>query len=347
MNTRQIGQTGLHTHPFSLGTMTFGTQTPETDAHRQLDMAVEAGINLIDTAELYPVNPIAANTCGDSEAIIGNWLEKSGKRGDVLIASKVAGSGAKAIRDGAPMSPETVTVAVEASLKRLKTDVIDLYQLHWPNRGSYHFRQNWNYNPAGQNTGDALENISELLQTLGGLVAAGKIRHIGLSNESAWGTAQFLRMAEGNGLPRVATIQNEYSLMCRHYDLDLAELSHHEGVGLLAFSPLATGLLTGKYSGDTTPQGSRRSLNPELGGRLTPQSLSVADEYVALAAAHGLDPVHMALAFCSTRPFMAAAIVGATTAGQLAHIIKGADLVLSDEVLAGIQAIYSRTPMPM
>ncbi len=347
MQTRPIGRTGLKTGIFSLGTMTFGTQTPEADAHRQLDMAVEAGMNLIDTAELYPVNPIAAKTCGDSEAIVGNWLAPSGKRGEVLIATKVAGSGAKAIRDGAPISPETITEAVEASLKRLQTDVIDLYQLHWPNRGSYHFRQNWKYNPAGQDTADALADLSAVLETLGKLVDAGKIRHIGLSNESTWGTAQFLQIAEAAGLPRVATIQNEYSLLCRHYDLDLAELSHHEDVGLLAFSPLATGLLTGKYSGNTIPQGSRRSHNAALGGRLNPQSLNVADEYVALAAVHGLDPVHMALAFCTSRPFMAASIVGATTSGQLEHLLKGADLVLSDEVLDGIQAIYGRTPMPM
>ena len=347
MQTRPIGRTGLKTHPFSLGTMTFGTQTPEADAHRQLDMAVDAGINLIDTAELYPVNPIAAETCGASEAIIGNWLEKTGRRDEVLIATKVAGSGARAVRDGAPISSGTITSAVDASLKRLKTDFIDLYQLHWPNRGSYHFRQNWAYNPTGQDNAGTLAHIAEILETLGALVEAGKIRHIGLSNESAWGTAQFLRIAEEAGLPRVATIQNEYSLLCRYYDLDLAELSHHEDVGLLAFSPLATGLLTGKYSGDTIPQGSRRSLNAALGGRVNAQSLSVADEYVALAAEHGLDPVHMALAFCTSRPFMAASIVGATTSAQLTHLLKGAELDLSDEVLAGIQAIYRRTPMPM
>ncbi len=348
MQTRPIGRTGLKTHPFSLGTMTYGTQTPEADAHRQLDMAVEAGINLIDTAELYPVNPISAETCGDSEVIVGNWLAKSGKRDEVLIATKVAGSGAKAIRDGAPISPETITAAVEASLKRLKTDVIDLYQLHWPNRGSYHFRQNWTFDASGQDTADTLKHIQDVLETLGKLVDAGKIRHIGLSNESAWGTAQFLRIAEACGLPRIATIQNEYSLLCRLYDLDLAELSHHEDVGLLAFSPLAAGILTGKYSGNTIPQGSRRSLNLGLGGRaVNTRSLDVADEYVALAQAHGLDPVHMALAFCSSRPFMAAAIVGATTSDQLAHLLKGADLVLSDEVRDGIQAIYRRTPMPM
>lgn len=345
MQTRPIGRTGLKTGIFSLGTMTFGTQTPEADAHRQLDMAVDAGINLIDTAELYPVNPIAAETCGDSEAIIGKWLKASGRRGEVLIASKVAGSGAKAIRDGAPISPETITMAVDASLKRLKTETIDLYQLHWPNRGSYHFRQNWTFTPSKQD--NPLVEIEAILETLGKLVEAGKIRHIGLSNESAWGTAQFLRIAEQAGLPRIATIQNEYSLLCRHFDLDLAELSHHEDVGLLAFSPLATGLLTGKYSGDTIPQGSRRSHNAALGGRVNPQSLSVADEYVALAHAHGLDPVHMALAFCTSKPFMTSSIVGATTSGQLEHLLKGADLVLSDEVLAGIQAIYRRTPMAM
>jgi len=347
MKTRNIGRTGLQTGIFSLGTMTFGTQTNEADSHRQLDMAVEAGINLIDTAELYPVNPISANTCGNSEAIIGTWLEKSGKRADVLVATKVAGSGAKAIRDGAPISPETITTAVEQSLTRLKTDVIDLYQLHWPNRGSYHFRQNWKFNPAGQNNAATLANIEAVLHTLHRLIDAGKIRHIGLSNESAWGTAQFLKMAAELGLPRVATIQNEYSLMCRHFDLDLSELSHHEDVGLLAFSPLATGLLTGKYSGDTIPQGSRRSFNSGLGGRVSSRSLSVADEYVALAQSHGLDAVHMALAFCTSRPFMAASIVGASTSDQLAHLLKGAELELSDEVQDGIQAIYSRTPMPM
>lgn len=347
MQTRPIGRTGLKTHPFSLGTMTFSTQTPESDSHRQLDMAVEAGINLIDTAEIYPVNPMTAETSGNCEAVIGNWIEKSGRRDDVLIATKVSGNGAKAIRDGAPISPETITIAVEASLKRLKTDVIDIYQLHWPNRGSYHFRQNWAFNPTSQDTSATLAHMSDVLEALGALVSAGKIRHIGLSNESAWGTAQFLRIAEANGLPRVATMQNEYSLLCRHYDLDLAELSHHEDIGLIAYSPLATGLLTGKYSGDTIPEGSRRSHGATLGGRLNPQSLSVADEYVALAAAHGLDPVHMALAFCSSRPFMAASIVGATTSDQLAHLLKGAELELSDEVQEGIQAIYSRTPMPM
>jgi aryl-alcohol dehydrogenase-like predicted oxidoreductase len=310
-------------------------------------MAVDAGINLIDTAELYPVNPISAQTCGDSEAIIGNWLAASGRRDQVLIATKVAGSGARAIRGGAPIPPETITLAVEASLTRLKTDVIDLYQLHWPNRGSYHFRQNWTFDASGQNTAETLAHMEAVLETLDALVKAGKIRHIGLSNESAWGTAQFLRIAEAAGLPRVATIQNEYSLLCRHFDLDLAELSHHEDVGLLAFSPLAAGILTGKYSGDTTPQGTRRSINPTMSGRITPQSLNVTDEYVALARAHGLDPVHMALGFCTSRPFMAASIVGATTAGQLAHLLKAADLVLSAEVLEGIQAIYRRTPMAM
>ena len=347
MQYREIGRTGLKSHPFSLGTMTFGTQTDEADAHRQLDMAVDAGINLLDTAEIYPVNPMSAKTAGDSERIVGNWIQKSGRRKDVLIATKVAGSGAKAVRNGLPISSETISVAVEGSLHGLKTDVIDIYQLHWPNRGSYHFRQNWTFNPTTQNSAETVDHIGEVLHTLGKLVDAGKIRHIGLSNESAWGTAQFLRIAEENGLPRVATIQNEYSLLCRHYDLDLAELSHHEDVGLLAFSPLATGILTGKYSGNTIPDGSRRSVTPELGGRLSPTSLSTADEYVAVAQKHGIDPVHLALSFCTSRPFMAAAIVGATDADQLAHLLKGADLVLSEEILADIQAIYRRTPMPM
>ena len=347
MKTKALGRTGLQSAIYSLGTMTFGTQTDEDDAHRQLDMAVDAGINLIDTAELYPVNPIKAETCGASEVIIGNWMAKTGRRDDVLIASKISGSGAKAVRDGAPISPDTITRAVDNSLKNLQTDTIDLYQLHWPNRGSYHFRQNWTFDPTKQDKTETLDNIHAVLGALQKQVEAGKIRHIGLSNESSWGTAQFLRIAEENGLPRVATIQNEYNLLCRHYDLDLAELSHHEDVGLLAFSPLATGILSGKYSGDITPDHSRRQINQNLGGRLTTASLTTTDEYVALAHKHGLDPVHMALAFCASRPFMAAAIVGATTSSQLDHILKGADLELGAEVLEGIQAIYRRTPMPM
>jgi len=347
MKTRPLGRTGLKTGIYSLGTMTFGTQTSEADAHRQLDMAVAAGINLIDTAELYPVNPISAETCGASEAIIGNWLQKSGKRQDVLIATKIAGSGAKAVRGGAAISPETVASAVDNSLKNLQTDVIDLYQLHWPNRGSYHFRQNWKFTPSTQSKETTLSEIEAVLDALQKQVDAGKIRHIGLSNESAWGTAQFLRISQARGLPRVATIQNEYNLLCRHFDLDIAELSHHEDVGLLAFSPLATGILTGKYSGDITPHPSRRSVNPTMSGRLTPASFAASDDYTALARAHGLDPVHMALAFCSSRPFMAASIVGATNADQLAHLLKGADLELSSEVLDGIQAIYRRNPVPM
>jgi len=347
MKTNPIGRTGLETGIFSLGTMTFGEQTAETDSHKQLDMAVDHGINLIDTAEIYPVNPMTAETAGKTETQIGNWLAKSGRRNEVLIATKVAGSGAKQVRDGAPISPETIALGVEGSLKRLQTDVIDLYQLHWPNRGSYHFRQNWKFDPTGQDNNEVQADILGVLEALQKMVDAGKIRHIGLSNESAWGTAQFLRIAEENNLPRVATIQNEYNLMCRHYDLDLSELSHNEDVGLLAFSPLAAGLLTGKYSNDATPQGSRRSLSPKLGGRMSAQSRDVADEYAALAKAHGLDPVHMALAFCTSRPFMATSIVGATTSEQLAHLLKGADLVLSDEVQAGIQEIYRRSPMPM
>lgn len=347
MQYRKLGRTGLDISAFCLGTMTFSTQTSAADSHAQIDMALDAGVNFLDTAELYPVNPMSSELAGNSEKVIGNWFEQTGRRDDVIIATKVSGEGNSAVRGGEPITGASIVGAVEGSLKRLKTDYIDLYQLHWPNRGSYHFRKYWEFDPTGQSREETQAHILDVLESLQKLVDAGKVRHIGLSNESAWGTAQFLQIAESNGLPRVASVQNEYNLLCRVYDTDMAELSHNEDVGLLAFSPLAAGLLSGKYSGDVTPAGSRRSFNAELGGRLTPQSLTATDAYVAVAQNHGLDPVHMALAFCVDRPFMASAIIGATTTDQLAHILKGADLTLSDDVNADIIATFREFPRPM
>ena len=200
------------------------------------------GVNFVDTAEMYPVNPVSAETLGNSERIIGNWNAKTGRRGDYILATKHSGEGMRHVRDGAPISSKTIAPTVEASLKRLKTDYIDLYQFHWPNRGSYMFRQNWSYDPSGQNRGETLANMEDCLEALQREVDRGTIRAFGLSNESAWGTAQWLRISEERGWPRVASIQNEYSLVCRMYDTDLAELSVNEDVGLMAFSPLGTGL---------------------------------------------------------------------------------------------------------
>ncbi|WP_424975512.1 aldo/keto reductase [Dinoroseobacter sp. S124A] len=347
MKTHALGRGAPQVTEFCLGTMTFGTQTDTADAHRQISMALEAGINFIDTAEAYPVNPISAETAGDTEAIIGEWnAANPGRRGEYVLATKVAGEGLGAIRDGAPISRATILEAVEASLRRLQTDHIDLYQLHWPNRGSYHFRQNWSFDPSGQSRADTMAHMEEVLVTIDELVTAGKIGHFGLSNESAWGTAQWLRMAEDKGLPRVVSIQNEYSLLARLFDTDLAELCVNEEVGLMAFSPLAAGLLTGKYQGGAVPDGSRMAINGNLGGRVSPRVWDAVDAYAGIAQAHGLDLTQMSLAWCKTRPFMGSILFGASSVTQLEHILNGLDLTLSDEVVAEIDAAHKAHPMP-
>ena len=344
---RKLGRTGLDVSALCLGSMTWGAQNSEAEAHQQLDYAIGEGINFIDTAEMYPTNPISAATQGDTERFIGTWLKQSGKRGDVVLATKITGPGREWIRGGGKITGKAIREAVDESLKRLQTDQIDLYQLHWPNRGSYHFRQSWTFDASKQDRKEAEADILEALQALGDVVKAGKVRFVGLSNESAWGTAQYLKIAEREGLPRVQSIQNEYSLMQRIFDLDLAELSHHEDVGLLAFSPLAAGLLSGKYQGDVTPPGTRRAANPDLGGRVGPIVFAVVEEYLNVARKHGLDPCQMALAFCLTRPFMTAAIIGATGMDQLRSDIGAADLALGEDVIADIQAVYRRYPVPM
>lgn len=345
MKTIPLGATDLVVSQLCLGSMTWGTQTSEADAHAQIDASLDAGINFIDTAEAYPVNPMTAERAGETESIIGTWIAKSGRRDSVVLATKIAGSGG-VCREGAQITGKSIATAVEGSLKRLQTDYIDLYQLHWPNRGSYMFRQNWTYDPSGQNKADTIAHMEEVLDALQREVDAGRIRHFGLSNESAWGTAQWLNVAERMGAPRVETVQNEYSLLCRLYDTDMAELGHNEQVTLLAFSPLATGFLTGKYNGGAVPKGSRRSINERMGGRMSPRVIETAQAYVEIARKHGLHPVHMALAFCCQRPFPVSPIFGATTIEQLQVVIAGKDLVLGDEVLADIDAAHRAHPMP-
>jgi aryl-alcohol dehydrogenase-like predicted oxidoreductase len=340
-----LGRTGLTVSELCLGTMTWGSQTPEAEAHAQIDRALDAGINFLDTAEMYPVNPVRAETIGKTEEIIGNWIAGSGRRDGIVLATKLSGKGQMA-RGGAPASGKTMVEAVEGSLQRLKTDHIDLYQLHVPNRGSYHFRRLWSYDPSTQDRAATEAHILDMLETAQSLIAAGKIGHFALSNETTWGTALWLRLAAENGLPRVASIQNEYSALCRTADTDLAELCHNEEVPLLAFSPLAAGLLTGKYAGDVTPEGSRRSRNPELGGRITPRVWEAVSSYLGIATHHGLDPAQMALAWTLTRPFPLIPIFGATTTAQLEIALGAADLALSPEVLAEIEAAHRAHPMP-
>jgi aryl-alcohol dehydrogenase-like predicted oxidoreductase len=250
------------------------------------------------------------------------------------------------VRDGAPITADSIPETIEGSLRRLQTDYIDLYQFHWPNRGSYMFRKNWNYDPTGPDPVEVRQNMEDCLGALQAEVDRGTIRAFGLSNESAWGTAQWLAAAERTGGPRVASMQNEYSLLCRLYDTDMAELSVYEDVGLLAFSPLAAGFLTGKYQDGAVPDASRMSLNSDMGGRKTDRVFAAVDAYLDIAGRHGLDPSQMALAWCMTRPFMCSVIFGATNMAQLEVAIGAADLTLSDEVMAEITAAHRAHPMP-
>jgi aryl-alcohol dehydrogenase-like predicted oxidoreductase len=325
--------------------MTWGTQNSEAEAHAQIDMALEAGVTLWDTAEMYPTNPVRAETVGRTEEIIGAWFAATGRRAEVVLATKITGKG-QIVRPGEPISGAAMRAAVEGSLRRLGTEWIDLYQLHWPNRGSYHFRQMWRYAPKGTDRTIETAQMTDVLATAQDLIREGKIRAIGLSNESVWGAARWIHLADTLGLPRMASVQNEYSLLCRQFDTDWAELSLIEDMPLLAFSPLATGLLSGKYAGDVTPEGTRRAATPDLGGRITPQVFEAVAAYLGIAARHGLDPCQMAIAFCRSRPFSTIPIIGATTPAQLRTNIGAAELTLSQEVLDEIGAAHRAHPAP-
>ncbi|MFG6079675.1 aldo/keto reductase [Paracoccus litorisediminis] len=344
-----LGNSDVSVSAVSLGTMTFGNQTGMADAHGQMDMALEAGITFLDTAEMYPVNPVERETVGRTEEIIGAWLSDRGGRDKVEIATKVAGPSDKVRLHG--YDGKTIHQTIDASLKRLRTDYIDVYQLHWPVRGSYAFRQNWRYDPRKQDRQKTLDHMADVLEAVSDAVREGKIRAFGLSNESAWGTSRWIDTAERIGAPRVVTVQNEYSLMCRLYDTDMAEVAVNEDVTLLAYSPLAAGLLTGKYHlGE--PEGSRAFVDKahggpgDLGGRRTKRAPDVVAAYHALAHELGLDPIHMAVAFTRQRPFACIPIIGATNRDQLEHLLKGIDLVLSDEALRRIDRLHRDMPMP-
>ena len=346
MQMNELGRTGLMVSELCLGSMTWGTQNTTDQAHAQIDMALAHGINFLDTAEIYPVNPVSAETVGKTESIIGQWIAKTGRRSDFILATKVSGANGGSVRQGRGFCAENIAEAVDNSLKRLQTDYIDLYQLHWPNRGSYMFRQNWDYDPSGQNRDETVAHMQDVLGELERQIAAGKIRHLGLSNESAWGSAMWLRASEQGHGPRMVSIQNEYSLLCRMFDTDLAEMSVNEDVGLLAYSPLAAGLLCNKYKRDVTPKGTRRALNGTLGGRISDRVWDAAAAYEDIAARHGLDINQMALAWCRTRPFMTSAIFGATDMKQLETSLGSVDVELSNEVLADINTAHKSHPMP-
>ena len=347
MKYNPLGRTDIRVSEICLGTMTWGTQNTEAEGHEQMDYAVSQGVNFFDTAELYPVTPLSAETYGDTETIIGTWFAARKKRDDIVLATKVAGPGRPYIENGDGYSPGKIKRACEKSLKRLQTDYIDLYQIHWPNRGHYHFRNHWNFAPENTNGQQAIDDIAMILETLAELIKEGKVREIGLSNETAFGTAQYARLTENAELPRPVSIQNEYSLLCRHFDLDMAEVAIHEDIGLLAFSPLAAGVLTGKYEGGNVPEGSRMTLNPDMNGRYTEFSKPAVAAYLEIAKQHNLDPSQMAIAFCLQRAFMTSAIIGATSMEQLKTNIAAKDVELNDDVNAAIADVYRKWPMPI
>ncbi len=347
MKLNALGRSGLMVSELCLGSMTWGSQNTLAEAKEQLDYAVGEGVNFIDTAEMYPTTPRLAETGGLTEELLGAWLKDRPDRDRLVVATKVTGEGNGDFRNGRRVDGAVVREALEGSLKRLKTDVVDLYQLHWPNRGSYHFRKNWTFDPGTLKPGDMDQEIADILGEVARLQEEGKLRTFGLSNESAWGTMKFLEVSRKQGLPRVVSVQNEYNMICRHFDLDMAEIAVHEEVGLLAFSPLAAGGLSGKYLEGDIPEGSRRSMQPTLNGRYVEQSEKVIGLYADVARKHGLQLPQMALAFCRSRPFMTSVIVGATSMEQLKANLGARDLMLNDDVMADIQAVYRDHPVPM
>lgn len=335
MEHRKLGRTDLRVSALCLGTMTWGQQNTEAEGHAQMDCAVGEGINFFDTAELYPIPP-KEETQGRTEAIIGSWFAARKTRHKIVLATKIVGRSQSTYFRGGQISRlhrEHILQAVEASLRRLRTDYIDLYQLHWPDRPIQVFG-GLNY----RHQTDAGIPIEETLAALGELVEQGKIRHVGISNETPWGTMSYLRAAETRGLPRIASIQNAYSLLNRSFELGLSEIAHREGVGLLAYSPLAQGYLTGKYEHDALPEGSRKQLFDRLQRYETPGAAPAIAAYLKLAREHGLDPAQMALQFVTTRPFVTSTIIGATTMEQLKTDISSIHVRLAEEVLKAIDA---------
>jgi aryl-alcohol dehydrogenase-like predicted oxidoreductase len=339
MKYRKLGRTGLDVSLICLGTMTWGQQNTEAEGHEQMDYALDQGVNFWDTAELYSIPP-KAETFGSTERIIGSWFKSRGKRDKVILASKVVGRTDMEWFRGGPgrLSRAHIHEAVEGSLRRLGTDYIDLYQLHWPDRPMA-----WGSNPTVFQAQDPAADevpIAETLAALGDLVKAGKVRHVGLSNESAWGTMTFLKEAEMKGLPRVASVQNAYSLINRTNETALAEICLREDVGLLPYSPLAQGYLTGKYLDGARPAGARTTLF-NRGQRYEKPGADVAIRaYLALAREFGLDPAQMALAFVNSRPFVAANIIGATSMAQLKTNIASVDVAITPELEERINAIH-------
>lgn len=354
MLTRKLGRTGLEVSLIGLGTMTWGEQNSEAEGHAQMDAAVAHGINLFDTAELYSIPP-KPETMGSTERIIGTWLKSRKCRDKIILATKAVGrTGMTWFRsDGAPgrVTRAQLAEAIDGSLSRLQTDVIDLYQLHWPDRPTPFGANPTRYRP-GEFSGDpgkigergVVEGPDEAfeaqLDALGEFIAAGKIRHIGVSNESAWGLMRFIAESNGRGLPRIQSIQNAYNLLNRTFDTGLAEIAMREDVSLIAYSPLAQGFLTGKYLDGARPAGARNTLFNRGGRYELPGSEAAVRAYLSIARDAGLDPCQMAIAFVAAQPFVASVLIGATTMAQLETNMTALDQPLPPDVFAAIDAAH-------
>lgn len=343
MEYKTLGHTDLNVSKICLGTMTWGSQNTEAEAHEQMDYAFSQGINFFDAAEMYPV-PSLPKYQGDTERCIGSWLKKTGNRDKVVLATKVTGPGESVayIRKGMKHDRKNIRAAIEGNLQRLGTDYIDLYQLHWPDRATNFFGElDYQHNPAEPGT-----DLLETLEVLGELVKEGKVRHVGVSNETPWGLMKFLQLAEQHNLPRMATIQNPYSLLNRTLEVGISEVMLREKVDLLAYSPLGFGVLSGKYLGGQRPEGARLTLFPFFARYLSEAGEAATRQYVELARDHGLAPAQLALTFVNSRPFLGSNIIGATNLEQLAANIASANMQLSAEVLDEIQRIHAAHPNP-
>ncbi len=348
MQKRRLGRTGLLVSKICLGSMTWGQQNTEAEGHAQLDLALDRGVNFIDTAELYSIPP-RPETQGSTERIIGSWLKRSGRRADIVLASKVVGRTANEwFRGGRPSKLVRADImdAVDKSLARLGTDYLDLYQIHFPER-----RVPWGSSPTRVGEWPAQRDadetpIAETLAVFADLVKAGKIRHFGLSNESAWGVMRFLFESEKGTGPRVASLQNAYNLVNRTFEVNLAEVCDREEVSLLAYSPLAQGYLTGKYDHGARPPGARSTLFDRGQRYQTPNAADVLLEYNTLARDFGMEPALFAAAFVVTRPFVTSSIIGATSMAQLETALDAADVDFTPEMLAAVDAIHQRTGNP-
>ena len=344
MEYNNLGQTDIKVSQICLGTMTWGEQNTEEEAHQQLNYAIESGINFIDVAEMYPVPP-REETYGLTESYIGNWLSKRKDRDKIILASKVA---AKAewlpyIRGGQiKLDKKNIVQALEDSLRRLKTDYIDLYQMHWPDRDTNFFGKLAYYHAPEK---DGIP-IAETLAVLNDLVKQGKIRTIGISNETPWGCAEYLRISREKELPRIVSIQNPYNLLNRTFEIGISEFSHREQVGLLAYSPLAFGALSGKYLNNQKPEGARLTLFERFNRYLNPQATKATEAYVNLAKKNDLDPSQMALSYVSSRPFLTSNIIGATSMEQLKMDTESINIELSDDVIKDIESIHEKIPNP-